>query len=590
MRIQGLGVIEDAVVELASGFTVVTGETGAGKTMVVTGLGLLFGGRADAGLVRTGRGRAVVEGRVRLTADAPAAVRAADAGAELDEDALLLSRTLSAEGRSRAHVGGRSAPVGLLADLADELIAVHGQTDQQRLLRPARQRASLDRYAGESVAKPLAAYAGVYKRLRQVVAELETITTRARERAQEADLLRFGLGEIEQLAPRAGEDVELAAETERLGHADALRTAATTGHAALLSDPETGDEAPDAVTLIGAARRAVEAVAEHDPALAALAERLGEVGYLVSDVATELASYAAGVDADPVRLALAEERRAALAGLTRKYGADIAEVLAWAERSALRLGELDGDDDRVGELAAERDALRAELADLAAELSAARHAAADRFGAAVTGELGALAMPHARVSVAITGVDDAEGLPVGDRTLAYGPTGVDDVELLLAPHPGAPPRPLNKGASGGELSRVMLAVEVVFAGADPVPTFVFDEVDAGVGGKAAVEVGRRLAMLARNAQVIVVTHLPQVAAFADRHLVVEKSNDGTVTRSGVVALDDDARVRELSRMLAGLEDSELGRAHAEELLETAASAKAVKAERADVKGRAGRGR
>ncbi|MGA4545899.1 DNA repair protein RecN [Uniformispora flossi] len=585
MRIQGLGVIDDAVVELASGFTVVTGETGAGKTMVVTGLGLLFGGRADAGLVRTGKGRAVVEGRVRLAADAPAAVRAADAGADLDEDALLLTRTLSAEGRSRAHVGGRSVPVGLLADLADELIAVHGQTDQQRLLRPSRQRASLDRYAGEAVAKPLASYGRVYKRLRQVAAELETITTRARERAQEADLLRFGLGEIEALAPLPGEDTELAAEAERLGHADALRTAATTAHEALILDPETAVEGVDATTLIGAARRAVEAVSGHDPALAALAERLGEVGYLVADVATELASYAAGVDADPVRLAVAEERRAALSGLTRKYGSDIAEVLAWAERSALRLAELDGDDDRVGELAEERDALRAELAELAGEVSQARKAAADRFAEAVTSELSALAMPHARVTVAVTGVEDPDGLAVDGRLLAYGPSGVDEVELLLAPHPGAPPRPLNKGASGGELSRVMLAVEVVFAGADPVPTFVFDEVDQGVGGKAAVEVGRRLAMLARNAQVIVVTHLPQVAAFADRHLVVEKSHDGTVTRSGVVALDDDARVRELSRMLAGLEDSELGRAHAEELLDTAAQAKAAGPAKAGKRGK-----
>lgn len=573
MRIQGLGVIDDAVVELAPGFTVVTGETGAGKTMVVTGLGLLFGGRADAGLVRSGRGRAVVEGRVRVSEDAPAAVRAVEAGAELDDDALLLSRTVSAEGRSRAHVGGRSVPAGLLADLADDLIAVHGQTDQQRLLRPSRQRASLDRYAGDAVAKPLARYTQVHRRLRAVTAELEEITTRARERAQEADLLRFGLGEIEQLAPQPGEDAELAAETERLGHADALRSAATTAHQALLGDPESAVEGADAVTLIGAARRAVEAVAAHDPALAGLAERLNEVGYLVSDVATELASYAAGVDADPVRLAVAEERRAALAGLTRKYGADIGEVLAWAQRSAARLAELDGDDDRIGELAAERDALRAELAGLAAEMSEARSAAADRFAEAVTVELGALAMPHARVSVAIGGVEDPEGLEVGGRVLAYGPSGVDEVELLLAPHPGAPPRPLGKGASGGELSRVMLAVEVVFAGADPVPTFVFDEVDAGVGGKAAVEVGRRLAMLARSAQVIVVTHLPQVAAFADRHLVVEKSNDGTVTRSGVVTLDDEARVRELSRMLAGLEDSELGRAHAEELLEAAAKVK-----------------
>lgn len=573
MRIKGLGVIDDAVVELAPGFTVVTGETGAGKTMVVTGLGLLFGGRADAGLVRTGTGKAFVEGRLSVPADSPAGIRASEAGAEIEDGELLLARTISAEGRSRAHVGGRAVPIGLLTDLADDLIAVHGQTDQQRLLRPARQRGALDRYAGAAVAQPLRAYTGVYRRLREVRAELAEITTRTRERAQEADLLRYGLAEIEQVAPEAGEDVMLAAETDRLGHADALRTAATTAHEALLGDPETGTDAVDASMLLGAARRAVAAVGEHDAALASLAERLGEVGYLVSDVATELASYAAGVDADPVRLAAAEERRAALTGLTRKYGASIADVLAWAERSAARLTELDGDDDRTGELAAERDALRAGLAALAAEISAARHEAAERFAAAVTGELTALAMPHARVSVAITGVEDPDGLPVGDRVLAYGQAGVDEVELQLAPHPGAPARALAKGASGGELSRVMLAVEVVFAGADPVPTFVFDEVDQGVGGKAAVEVGRRLARLARVSQVIVVTHLPQVAAFADRHLVVEKSSDGTVTRSGVVTLDDAARVRELSRMLAGLEDSELGRAHAEELLATAAGAK-----------------
>ncbi|MYW05454.1 DNA repair protein RecN [Streptomyces sp. SID3343] len=573
MRIRGLGVIEDAVVELAPGFTVVTGETGAGKTMVVTGLGLLFGGRADAGLVRSGVGKALVEGRLSVPADSPAARRAADAGAELEDDELLLARTVSAEGRSRAHVCGRAAPIGLLTDLADDLIAVHGQTDQQRLLRPARQRGSLDRYAGEAVSVPLREYGGVYRRLREVAAELDEITTLSRERVQEADLLRFGLGEIEQVVPQPGEDVELSAETARLGHADALRTAATTAHEALLGDPETGTDAVDASTLLGAAQRAVEAVREHDPALAALAERLGEVGYLVSDVATELASYAAGVDADPLRLAAAEERRAALTGLTRKYGESIDEVLAWAERSAARLAELDGDEDRTEELTAQRDALSAELAELAGRVSAARHEAAERFADAVTEELAALAMPHARVGVAISAVEDPAGLAVGGRLLAYGPAGVDEVELQLSPHPGAPPRPLAKGASGGELSRVMLAVEVVFAGADPVPTFVFDEVDQGVGGKAAVEVGRRLARLARVAQVIVVTHLPQVAAFADRHLVVEKSSDGTVTRSGVVTLDDAGRVRELSRMLAGLEDSELGRAHAEELLATAAGAK-----------------
>ncbi|WP_336054671.1 DNA repair protein RecN [Streptomyces sp. CA2R101] len=571
MRIRSLGVIDDAVVELSPGFTAVTGETGAGKTMVVTSLGLLLGGRADPALVRIGAKSAVVEGRIGVGPRAPAAVRAEEAGAELDDGALLISRTLSAEGRSRAHVGGRSVPVGLLAELADDLVAVHGQTDQQGLLRPARQRQALDRYAGDTVAVPLAKYTAAHRRLRGVAAELDELTTQARERSQEADLLRFGLDEIAEAEPQPGEDTDLAAEAERLGHAEALASAASAAHAALAGNPED-PEGVDATTLVAGAHRALEAVRSHDQELSALAERLGEIGILMADVAGELASYADGLDADPLRLAAVEERRAALNHLTRKYGQDIAAVLAWSEESAARLAELDGDDDRIGELAAERDALRAELGELAQTLTDARTASAKRFADAVTAELAELAMPHARVTVEIRQTEvaeDADGIEVGGRTVAYGPAGADEVELLLAPHPGAPPRPIAKGASGGELSRVMLAVEVVFAGADPVPTYLFDEVDAGVGGKAAVEVGRRLARLAKSAQVVVVTHLPQVAAFADRQLLVAKTNDGSVTRSGVTVLEGEERVRELSRMLAGQEDSETARAHAEELLETA---------------------
>ena len=571
MRIQALGVIDDATVELAPGFTAVTGETGAGKTMVVTSLGLLLGGRADAGLVRLGAKAAVVEGRVVVPPDAPAARRAADAGAELDDGALLVSRTVSAEGRSRAHVGGRSAPVGLLAELSDDLIAVHGQTDQQGLLRPARQRAALDRYAGDAVAVPLAAYGEAYQRLRTVTAELEEITTRARERQQEADLLRFGLEEIADAEPHTGEDTELAAEAERLGHAESLASAATTAHGALAGDP-ADPEGVDAATLVAGAHRALEAVRSHDPALASLADRLGEVSVLLSDVAGELAGYADDLDADPLRLAAVEERRASLNHLTRKYGDDIAAVLAWSEQSAARLAELETDEERTEELTAERERLRTELAGLARTLTEARTKAAKLFADAVTEELAELAMPHARVSFALgdsEAADEESGLAVDGRSLAFGPHGTDEVELLLAPHPGAQPRPIAKGASGGELSRVMLAVEVVFAGADPVPSYLFDEVDAGVGGKAAVEVGRRLARLAKSAQVVVVTHLPQVAAFADRHLVVEKTDDGSVTHSGVKAMEGEERVRELSRMLAGQEDSQLARAHAEELLEAA---------------------
>ena len=559
VTIRGLGVIDEAVLELSPGFNVLTGETGAGKTMVVTSLGLLFGGRADPQRVRPGADRATVEGRIIVDPMSKVMGRVEEAGGELDDGTLILTRTVSSEGRSRAHLGGRSVPVSMLITIADDLVAVHGQSDQQRLLQPGRQRAALDRYAGDAVAGPLRAYTAAYQRHRQVTALLDELTTRARERAQEADMLRFGLEEIEKVDPKAGEDAELTADEERLAHADALRTAATTAHEALLGDPSAAVAAADAAGLLGAARNALEAVRDHDAALAALADRVAEANYLVSDVGTELAAYAESVEADPARLAAVQERRAALTGLTRKYGETIADVLAWSERSARRLTELEGDDERIDELRAEHDELTEHLEELAGKLTEVRTAAAERFSAAVTEELTALAMPHARIVVGITQAEE------------FGPYGTDEVELRLAAHPGAPSLPLHKGASGGELSRVMLAIEVVFAGADPVPTFVFDEVDAGVGGKAAVEIGRRLARLARNAQVIVVTHLPQVAAFADQHLVVEKSDDGTVTRSGVTALDQDGRVRELSRMLAGLEDSELGRAHAEELLALAAA-------------------
>ncbi|RKS07706.1 DNA replication and repair protein RecN [Nocardiopsis sp. Huas11] len=564
VRIKGLGVIDDAVLELSPGLTVVTGETGAGKTMVVTGLGLLFGGRADPQRVRPGAGRAVVEGRLTVPEGGRVATRVLDAGGDIEDDVLILTRAVSAEGRSRATMGGRSAPVSLLAYLADDLVAVHGQSDQQRLLRTDRQRSALDRFSGEALHKALKQYSVAYRRHREVTVELEELVERARERTQEADMLRFGVEEITAAELQPGEDAELLAEETRLAHADGLRVAATTAHEALAGDPASDVEV-DVAALLSAARQAVGAVREHDPELAAIGERLDEASYILTDAATELASYAESVDADPARLAAVQERRALLTQLSRKYGATTDDVLAWAENAAKRLGDLEGDDERIEALSAEVEDLRERLESYAQELTRIRSEAAERFGSAVTEELTALAMPHARVSVRIQ---------TGEE---FGQHGRDEVELLLAPHPSSPPLALHKGASGGELSRVMLAIEVVFAGADPVPTFVFDEVDAGVGGKAAVEIGRRLARLAQRAQVIVVTHLPQVAAFADAHLVVEKSTEGLVTESGVVRLDRDGRVRELSRMLAGLEDSELGRAHAEELLSNAGPERAYPA-------------
>ena len=562
VRINGLGVIDDAVLELSSGFTALTGETGAGKTMVVTALGLLFGGRADPARVRPGAERAAVEGRLLVSEQVARAVE--EAGGDLDDDGtvLVLSRSVSAEGRSRAFAGGRSVPVSLLQVLADDLVAVHGQADQQQLLRPGRQRDALDRFGGPELATVLSDYRRLFARHRAVRAELDALISAERERAAEVETLRLGLAEIEAVSPVAGEDAALLTEDERLSNADALHAAASTAHEALAGDPAASSvDASDVVTLLGMAGRALEAVRSHDPVLAGLAERLSEASYQVSDLATELASYVESLDSDPARLAAVQERRAALGRLVRAYGGvsgDVAGVLDWAKQAGSRLAELEGADDKITALAEEEESLASQVGSLAAELTALRSAAAARFGSEVTAELADLAMPHASLTAVVTELD------------APGPSGADDVEIRLAAHPGAPPLPLHKGASGGELSRVMLAIEVVFAGADPVPTFVFDEVDAGVGGKAAVEVGRRLARLAHSAQVIAVTHLPQVAAFADNHLVVEKSDDGLVTASGVTRLDQPGRIRELSRMLAGLEDSEFGQAHAEELLAMAA--------------------
>ncbi|WP_175987491.1 DNA repair protein RecN [Microbacterium tenebrionis] len=563
MRMRGLGVIDDAVLPLGPGFTAITGETGAGKTMVVTGLGLLLGNRADSGAVRAGADQASVAGVWLVPASGAVADIVADAGGELEEfgsgeggtpqGELYVSRTLSAEGRSRASVGGRAAPAGVLSALADELVVVHGQSEQLRLRSAAAQRDALDRFGGAPIAAALETYSSAYTRWRELDAEITDLSENRDRRAEEAARLREQLALIEATAPEPGEDVVLAERAERLANAEELRVAASLARGAISS--EEGE--PDASALVAEARRHLERSA--DSALAGIAEGIADVGYRLSDLALQLSAYLADLDeSGPHELAAVEERRAALTTLVRTHGSLDEALELWSSGSN-RLAELDDDGDRLERLQSERDAAREALDAAASALTGARSEAASRLGAAVTEELHALAMPDARLEVAV-------------REGAESSHGRDDVAILLAPHPGAEPRSVAKSASGGELSRVMLAIEVVIAGTDPVPTFVFDEVDAGIGGAAAIEVGRRLARLAESSQVIAVTHLAQVAAFASNHLSVVKSNDGAVTASSVRRLDGPEREAEMARLLSGLADSDAALTHARELLSLSAPA------------------
>lgn len=565
LSIRDLGVIGEARLPLGPGFTAVTGETGAGKTMVVTALALLLGERADAGAIRAGSPQAGVEGRWLVSDSGAVAERVREAGGELDPAGdgraeLILARTVSAEGRSRGVVGGRSTPVGVLAELGEQLVVVHGQSDQLRLRSAAAQRDALDASAGPAHAAVLADYARAYHLWRSLAAEFEVLTLDRDARAREAAQLRLDLEQYLELAPRPGEDDELASRAERLGNLEDLRQAASLAQEAVSA--QSGEDHPDAVSLVEEARRALARVVDHDPALAPARDGLDAVSFQLAEVSGELSRYLGSLDVDGAReLELVQERRAALVSFARQHGGVLDDAIATLEQAGLRLVELDGDDDRIQALEAELAAALQRLEQFAAQLTAGRQAAAASLAERVSEELAALAMPDAGLVVE---VEEAE----------LAPHGRDRVAFLLRPHPGAEPRALAKGASGGELSRVMLALEVVLAAGGAVPTFVFDEVDAGVGGAAAIEIGRRLARLAESAQVIVVTHLAQVAAFAGNHLVVEKDSDGRVTASSVRRVDDAARVAEMARLLSGLPDSATGLEHARELLELARTSSA----------------
>lgn len=556
--IRDLGVIQEARLIFGPGLTVITGETGAGKTMVLSALGLLLGERSDTSSIRRGQDQSFVEGRwfLKDNTDSSAQVveRLAEAGAEISDGELIMNRSVSSEGRGRASVSGKAVPINLLSELGERLVVVHGQSDQIRLKSAVAQREALDQFAG--AATLLSEYQMHFQSWKAASAQLIEIQSALDARAKEARELRASVDELEAADPQPGEDQELTDKANRLTHVEELRIAASAAHEAISS--ESFDGATDAIGLIGIARRELEQVAAHDPGLEKIAESLKQLGYQLNDASAEISGYLDGLDGDSARvLESIQERRAVLNTLLRKYGPTLEDVIKLRETASDRLLELDSSSDQIEKLTAQVELSHQQLTAVAQKLSAARATAALQLAEQVSGELSALAMAGSTLVVEVA------------EAAEFGPFGKDLVSIQLSSYLGAEPRPLGKGASGGELSRIMLAIEVVLAQTEQAPTFIFDEVDAGVGGAAAIEVGRRLAMLAKQAQVIVVTHLAQVAAFANQHLRVLKNSTDEFTATDVVALTTQERVNELARMLSGMPESESGKTHAAELLEKA---------------------
>jgi DNA repair protein RecN (Recombination protein N) len=553
--IRDLGVIREARLQFSKGLTVITGETGAGKTMVLSALGLLLGERADSTAIRQGCQETYVEGRWRMSDESLVVTRVHEAGGALNEDELILNRSVSIEGRSRAAVAGRAVPISLLSEISDMLVVVHGQSDQIRLKSAVAQRQALDTFGGEELEIKVGAYRQTFFAWKTAQEKLAAHRNNIASRDAEAAMIRIAVEEFDEIDPQPGELDDVVSKAARLTHTEELRHAVAMAHEALSSDTD----APEAVGLIGQARRALEGVAEHDPILAEQVDNLQRLGYELVDASAALSGYLESLEGGTAQeLEALQQRRARLTTLARRYGS-YEEALEYRVSATQKLLALDPPAGAEQELMT---AVQREFDDMermAGQITAMRESAAMRLEAEVTAELGGLAMPGASLVVSV--VDSGNFMEYGR----------DNVSILLSAYPGAEPRPLGKGASGGELSRIMLAIEVVLAKTQPVPTFIFDEVDAGVGGAAAIEVGRRLATLAKDAQVIVVTHLAQVAAYADRHLRVMKSSNAEYTSSDVISLTGGARIEELARMLSGLSDSGSARVHAHELLVRASS-------------------
>ncbi|HJG79810.1 MAG TPA: DNA repair protein RecN [Brevibacterium senegalense] len=556
--IENLGVITSAHIDLGTGLTAVTGETGAGKTMFITALDLLTGARADSSAVRRDADRATVEGVFALPAGgSQAAERIEEAGGDADGEAVL-TRMLPREGRARATAGGRTVPLGVLKDVGADLVSMHGQSEQLTLRGQAQQRALLDALAGEAGRSARDAYTSAFDAHRALTAEHARLEETRSERAARMHFLRTALEAIDEVRPVPGEDAELTALAARLGAAEELQQSVGRAHDLLLGSE--WDDAQSATALIAQAAESLGRAGAVDETLSGAMEALDDIAVRLADTGADLSSYLAGFgDDEGQSLEQTEERRALLGSLSA-YGEDLDAVLAFEEQAGAELLDLENSEASLGDMDTRLEEAAQALTQAGEALRAVRRRTAEDFCAQVGEELAALAMPHASLEFAVE-----EATPAAH--------GADDVRLLFRSHTAADPTDIGRSASGGELSRVMLAIEVVRARTETFPTFVFDEVDAGVGGAAAVEIGRRLARLATSSQVIVVTHLPQVAAWADHHLVVRKTDEGTGAVSGVRELAGEERTQELARMLAGMSDSASARAHAEELVRDADASK-----------------
>ncbi len=560
ISIKALGVIEETTLELSPGFTVLTGETGAGKTMILTALSLVLGGKSDASLVRQGKERLVASASFSLTPQLIEQI--GEIGADAEEGSLILTRTVNSQGKSKSSAGGVNVPVGVLAEIGEQLIEVHAQAASMSITKPLKQREILDRYAGEKVKEALSIYAQTFSEFHERKKRIAQLRASVANRDSEVALLKEFAEAFTKLKPVLNEYSSLLNEISRLSSVEDIREGASLVQT-LLSDDEAG-----ALTSLGHARRSLEAIASRDPALAAIAENVSEAFFLITDSAQVISSYLIDLEADPIRLDFIQNRRADFNAFLKRYASadepdeQIAALISRFENVKASIADLTGGDERLATLEKELQLCFERMQTESKDLSRVRQDAANTLSSEVSAEIHTLSMPHTQFLCTVLSPDYSESLPVNIFTAS----GCDEISMTIQGHQDGPHVAIAKGASGGELSRVMLALEVVLAQSQPVGTYIFDEVDAGVGGKAAIEVGRRLHELSTHAQVIVVTHLAQVAAWADSHFVVTKSVDGTVSQSGVSEVSGDARVAEIARMLAGLEESRSAQEHATELL------------------------